>query len=72
MLPGKASFQTFKHEASAAPATAKATPNPQVAPAKPGLVALLAATVTAATASLPPTASGPMFLDFLGDAGAGE
>ena len=40
--------------------------------AKPGLVALLAATVTAATASLPPTASGPMFLDFVGDTSAGE
>ena len=62
----------FKHEASTAHATAKATPKPQVAPAKPGLVALLAATVMAATASLPPTAFGPMFLDFVGDTGAGE
>ena len=61
----------FKHEVSAAPATAKATPKPKVAPAKPGLVALLAATVIAATASLPPMASGPMFHDFVGDTSAG-
>ena len=62
----------FKHEVSAAPATFKATPKPKVAPAKPGLVDLLAATFTAATASLPPMASGPMFHDFVGDTGAGE
>ena len=49
-----------------------ATPKPKVAPAKPGLVALLADTVRAATASLPPMASGSMFHDFVGDTGAGE
>ena len=64
----------FKHASSnptAAPA--KADSKPKITPPKPGLVALLAASVAAAAAtySVPPPSTS-QFLDFVGDTGAGE
>ena len=63
----------FKHDpqAKGAPA-AKAASKSKPLPAKPGLVALIAASISAATATTIPANSGPHFIDFMGDTGAGD
>ena len=63
----------FKHDPSGkGAAVSKAAPKSKPGPAKPGLVALLAASISAATATTIPSNSGPHFVDFVGDTGAGE
>lgn len=64
----------FKHDPAAqakAEPKPKADPKPKVAP-KPGLVALVAATISAATATTVQSGHQPEFLEFVGDTGAGE
>ena len=64
----------FKHDpnAKSKPAPKTTNPKPKPSPTRPGMVALLAASITAATATTLPAPSHNHFLEFVGDTGAGE